>query len=287
MGYPSYDEKRAERPVRLERTEGTVVIEGRAYPAKEIVEALAQTGYSEIRANGDSLILGSKRISPIYKSRKERAMASLCHESLAYCCPLTKRCAERDRALEIMGLTKEDYNNLKGNAHHQFMDSTKPGTQYSSLESSWASDRTANQPATDRGFGSDDYRRDFETLDRAMQRGQPLDGSRRSDMEDERREHHTRESQFSSRPSGNPFTDVAMDGSLIDEMRSATRELTESSSCNVCSDPSVDGIGSLFTQGELSPFKEEPRRDGLSFCFSCGRTFDPGTKMCPFCGATQ
>ena len=187
MRYPSYDEKRGERPVRLERTEGTVVIEGQAYPAREIIEALAQTGYSEIRSTGDALILGRKRISPIFKSRKERAMVALCHESLAYCCPLSKRCAERDRALEIMGLTKEDYNHMKGNAHHQFMDMSSAGIPQESSSQNWAMSRTANQPASDMGYGSDDYRRDFDSIDQALHarrhQSQPLDGSLSWDQE--------------------------------------------------------------------------------------------------------
>ena len=226
MRYPEYDEKRSERPVRLERTEGTVVIEGRAYPAREIIEALAQTGYSEIKSTGDTLILGKKRISPIFKSGKERAMAALCHESLAYCCPLSKRCAERDRALEIMGLTKDDYQYMKGSAHHQFMDITRAGTHQESSSPNWAMDRTANQPATDRGYGSDDYRRDFDSIDQALdarrQQSQPLDGSRTWDRERDMPMHSQRDHGYPQRQSGSPFIDVSMDGSLIDEMRSAT-----------------------------------------------------------------
>jgi len=105
--------------VRLDKTEGYVIIEGRAYPAREIVEALAQSGYAEMRAVGDSLLFGRRRITPIFKSRQERAMASLCHGSLAYCCPMSKRCADRDRALEMLGLTQEDYERLKGESHSQ------------------------------------------------------------------------------------------------------------------------------------------------------------------------
>ncbi|MHA1288179.1 MAG: hypothetical protein ACTSPB_12315, partial [Candidatus Thorarchaeota archaeon] len=125
--YPTYeDNKVTERPVRLDKTEGHVIIEGRAYPAREIVEALAQSGgYTEIRSMGDSIILGTRRITPIFKSRQDRAMAALCHSSLSYCCPLSKRCAERDRALEIMGLTPADYENLKKDAHLKFVDSAR------------------------------------------------------------------------------------------------------------------------------------------------------------------
>ncbi|MFX1561599.1 MAG: hypothetical protein ACFFBL_13500, partial [Promethearchaeota archaeon] len=165
--YSSYDgNKSTERAVRLDKTEGHIIIEGRAYPAREIIEALAQSGYSEMRAVGDSLVLGSRRITPIFKSRQERAMASLCHGSLAYCCPLSKRCAERDRALEILGLTLDEYEQMKGDAHIRFVETARG---LSNLDPSWqqvSRDRLANNPATDPGYGSDDYREDFEALDR-------------------------------------------------------------------------------------------------------------------------
>jgi hypothetical protein len=290
MRYPDYEERNRDRPVRLERTEGTIIIEGKAYPAREVVEALAQSGYSEIRSTGDSLILGRRKIAPIYKSRQERAMAALCHCSLSYCCPLSKRCAERDRALEILGLTPADYEHLKGDSHHKFLDASK-GTSASSYEWGQAPpSRTANQPASDRGFGADDYRRDFDALDRA------LDSRSRSSPRQERdtvwgsppsSQQDIRESSYGS-SSPSPFTDVSRDGSLMDEMQMAARSLESASTCRVGSGPSLEGIGSLFSQGELTPFSEDAQADTrLSFCFSCGRTFEPNTKVCPYCGAPQ
>ncbi len=284
--YSGYGEdKREDRPVRLDRTEGTVVIEGRVYPAREIVEALAQSGYTEIRFQGDSLILGRRRVAPIFKSRKERAMAALCHGSLAYCCPMSKRCAQRDRALEILGLTKDDYDKMKSDAHCQFVDASR---QHTSDDFSWSrrtSDRMANRPAVDRGFGSDDYQRDFDVLDRALQSDRTPHRENRGWRDEESSRRHQLEPGSEIRRSGNPFTDMPMDGSLMDEMRRST----ESLACRSCNDESVDGIGSLFSQGELSPYKDESSRDSsqLNFCFSCGRTFEPGTKVCPFCGVPQ
>ncbi|MFW9979227.1 MAG: hypothetical protein ACFFEJ_14170 [Candidatus Thorarchaeota archaeon] len=291
MRYPDYDERRQERPVRLDKTEGTVIIEGKVYPAKEIVEALAQSGYSEIRSSGDALILGRKRIAPIFKSPKERAMASLCHGSLAYCCPLSKRCAERERALEILGLSAEEYEQLKGDAHHRFLDVSKrtssPSGGYDWDQS--PSERTINRPATDRGFGADDYRRDFDRLESVLDSSHQRDQRRPERSSWDPFSRSTRESRYEEPRSGNPFTDVRMDGSLMKEMKAATRELETGGSCRLRSDASAEGIGSLFTQGELSPFTEDAQRnaDRLSFCFSCGRTFDPDTKVCPYCGAPQ
>ena len=288
--YPDYDSRRQERPIRLDRTEGTVIIEGKAYPAREIVEALAQSGYSEIRSEGDSLILGTRKIAPIYKSRQERAMAALCHSSLSYCCPLSKRCSERDRALEILGLTNDDYEHLKGDAHHKFLDASKGGASTGYDWGQTQPERTANRPASDRGFGGDDYRKDFDALDSALESRKPA--SRERTQRWDRETHSTpRNTPDAGSPSSgtSPFTDVSRDGSLMNEMQVAAREAQSGSTCRIGTDPSIEGIGSLFTQGELSPFTDEAQRETgrLSFCFSCGRTFDPNTKICPYCSAPQ
>jgi len=293
--YDSYeDERRAERSVRLDKTEGYVVIEGRAYPAKEIVEALAQSGYAEIRAIGDSLMLGRRRITPIFKSRQERAMAALCHGSLAYCCPLSKRCADRDRALEMLGLTAADYEHLKADCHSSFIDASRgleTRQDYSSQQS--VPTRTANKPATDWGNGSDDYRRDFDELDSVLQAKQPeaaKTGESRDWFTDQETGHtRSQEGQFPERPSTRPFTDSSKEPSLFEGRKSADRERGAVTSCRTCSSDPVEGLGNLFNQGELSPFMEDSHEEGTrsGFCFSCGRTLREGIKVCPYCGSSK
>jgi len=271
--HSTYDgNKSTERSVRLDKTEGHIIIEGRAYPAKEIVEALAQSGYSELTAVGDSLVLGNRRISPIFKSRQDRAMASLCHSSLSYCCPLGKRCAERDRALEVLGLTLDEYEQLKSDAHIKFVETAKG---LSNLDPSWSQqasgERLANHPATDPGYGTDDYRKDFEALDRTMeslttQYGDNPDSWRNND----------------SKPSSETHQYQSRDSRIFsgDDSRKA---------CNRQLDESIEGIGSLFAQGELSPFTDDARneKDDSSFCFSCGRSIRAENRVCPYCSARQ
>jgi hypothetical protein len=283
--YSTYDgNKVTERPVRLDKTEGHVIIEGRAYPAREIVEALAQSGYAEIRSVGDSLILGTRRITPIFKSRQERAMASLCHGSLSYCCPLSKRCAERDRALEIMGLTQDEYENMKKDAHIRFVESARGmGVADPQWSTQSTTERVANRPAIDPGYGSEDYRRDFESLDRTMQSlSEHYD--RRPDNWQERQEerysypYREREREEEKRD-------------IYSDIKSAvpTEDDLSCSVCNIQRDESVEGIGALFTQGELSPFIDDKREENREhqFCFSCGRTIRQGNRVCPYCGARQ
>ena len=278
--YPTYEgNKVTERPVRLDKTEGHVRIEGRAYPAREIVEALAQSGYTEIRSMGDSIMLGSRRITPIFKSRQDRAMAALCHSSLSYCCPLSKRCAERDRALEIMGLTPEEYENLKKDAHLKFVDSARGMGADPEWTSQASSERVANRPAVDPGYGAEDYRRDFEAMDGSLQ--PPRDRYERrpdpwQDQRDDRRSYQHREQE-----SRDTYSDIQ--GAI------PTEDDMSCSVCNIEPDESLEGIGALFSQGELSPFLDESREENKDtiFCFSCGRNIKAGNRVCPFCSARQ
>lgn len=294
--YRRYNEPaQNERPVRLDKTEGFVIIEGRVYPAREVVEALAQSGYSQIRAVGDSLFLGRKRITPIFKSRQERAMAALCHGSLAFCCPLSKRCPDRDRALEVLGLSKQDYTRLKEDAHVKFVHAARG---LSSIDNDWSNDsiraRTVSRPAIDPGFGSDDYRRDFDELDRVLSSKTSETPSRRTDSSSFiSREYPPDRRPLRSTPSSRvPLRSSQYgDGAhrrQMDEMTRAVQE-TCTTSCGCENEESVGGIASLFAQGEISPFKDDStRKDGRpSFCFACGRSIRPNTSICPYCGSVQ
>ncbi|UCE10170.1 MAG: hypothetical protein JSW61_14560 [Candidatus Thorarchaeota archaeon] len=278
------DREVSERPVRLERAEGVIVIDGRAYPAREVVEALAQSGYTELRAIGDSLVLGHRRITPIFKSRQDRAMASLCHGSLAFCCPESKRCAERDRALEIMGLTLEQYHDLKGEAHSRFIDLAKGLSSNDSITG-----RVATRPAVDPGYGADDYRRDFDALDQALQSGRNDSRTSSDAWYESRDEHRVDWGTSPTRPQARGYREMRASGTLADEMRAGVDEAAASTACRMQTEEVVDGLASLFAQGELSPFNDDTERETTrpSFCFACGRTISQDDRVCPFCGSMQ
>ena len=110
------------RVIPTKSIKGHIVINGKAYPVDEIIEAALSESYSELKHDGDDIILGRKRISPIYKSEQEKAMAALCYGSLIYCCPASKPCAERDHALEVLGISLEEYDKLKEHFHFMMLD---------------------------------------------------------------------------------------------------------------------------------------------------------------------
>lgn len=104
---------------------GTIIIRGRAYPAEKVLRALLNQSLVEIKVDGSDLIIGRERIQPIFKSVIEKAMALTCYGSLAYCCSLEKRCINRDKALELLGLTREDYRKLKEECHKRIIEYAK------------------------------------------------------------------------------------------------------------------------------------------------------------------
>ncbi|NWF95109.1 MAG: zinc-ribbon domain-containing protein [Candidatus Thorarchaeota archaeon] len=282
-----YDDRAGERPVKLDRTEGFVVIEGRAYPARELVEALAQSGYAELRAEGDTLVLGRRRITPVYKSVQERAMAALCHGSLAYCCPLGKRCVERDRALEMLGLTPTDYERMKSDSHHRFLGHSR-GIEEAPDQWTYGRGRgrIASGSATDPGFGTEDYRRDFDSLDyavRARSTTRDCDNAGSRDV--------TRNRDGFRRGVGayeRPVPESGPDGTAHGSRRGLDSDVSKTT-CQLSSREPHEGLGALFMQGELSPFVDDTRQDKRStvFCFSCGKTIEAGVSKCPYCGTPQ
>ena len=208
-------------------------------------------------------------------------MASLCHGSLAYCCPLGKRCAERDRALEVLGLTPNEYEQLKKDAHVKFVESARG---YDRPEPFWPDsttrDRIANRPAVDTGYGTDDYRRDFECLDRTMQSLQEQYGGQQDSWRRPHEEQPERYGRQEREPQRRAYDDLS---ALVDH------DAHSQGTCNVQRDESLEGIGSLFSQGELSPFADDAREDnkGQGFCFSCGRSIRSENRSCPYCGARR
>ncbi|MEM3586204.1 MAG: hypothetical protein QXO71_02685 [Candidatus Jordarchaeaceae archaeon] len=108
------------------KAEGFVVIGGRVYPASQVISTLISEGLADVKLDpGGILVISGVRIPPVFKSSQEQAMAITCYGSLAYCCGLEKECENRDRALELLGLSKEDYLRLKNYLHNKFIEYSK------------------------------------------------------------------------------------------------------------------------------------------------------------------
>lgn len=126
---------------------GVIIINGRAYDAQRVLDALLGNSYTDIRAEGSSLIVGDTKIQPISRSVQELAMLRTCFGSLAYCCSLDRKCVDRDGALELLGLTTEDYQRIKTNCHQTFIDVSKRIIDSSSLKNSmWAYQDSTETP---------------------------------------------------------------------------------------------------------------------------------------------
>ena len=104
-----------------DRPRGLIVINGKAYPADEVINALERQAMTQLRVIGDTLWIGNQQIRPLAKTTAEQAMMLTCFGSLAYCCPLSRECSRRDEALRMLGMTKEEYNNIKREAHQRFL----------------------------------------------------------------------------------------------------------------------------------------------------------------------
>lgn len=104
---------------------GIIVINGNIYSAEDVLTAVQMEGLVDIRQSGESLFIGNRKIEPVRTSIEKEASAITCYGSLSYCCGLEKPCIERDLALKLLGLTKEDYKQLKNRFHEQIVNASK------------------------------------------------------------------------------------------------------------------------------------------------------------------
>jgi hypothetical protein len=126
---------------------GVIIINGRAYDAQRVLDALLSSSYTDIRAEGSSLIIGDTKIQPISRSVQELAMLRTCFGSLAYCCSLDRKCVDRDGALELLGVTTEDYQRIKTSCHQTFIDVSRRIVDSSSLKNPmWAYQASTEAP---------------------------------------------------------------------------------------------------------------------------------------------
>jgi len=103
---------------------GNIFLNGKVFRAEDFIKALERGGI-RITVDKDYCSVGFEKVYPVYRSHQEMAMSLTCHGSLAHCCPAEKECAERDKALELLNISKEDYERLKGYFHLKLIEFIK------------------------------------------------------------------------------------------------------------------------------------------------------------------
>lgn len=122
-----------------ENSRGIIVINGNIYSAEDVLKAVQMEGLVGIKKSGEFLLIGNKRIEPLRTSIEKEASAITCYGSLSYCCGLEKPCVERDLALKLLGLTKDDYRRLKNEFHKLIINAAKERVNSKEANLDWIS----------------------------------------------------------------------------------------------------------------------------------------------------
>jgi predicted metal-binding transcription factor (methanogenesis marker protein 9) len=101
---------------------GSVIINGKAYQAIKILEALNKLGALSFDIENSQLVLNGIPITSQDRSTRKNALSLLCHHSLAYCCPMSQKCDKRDTALKMLNISPEEYSRIKEEHHLQFLE---------------------------------------------------------------------------------------------------------------------------------------------------------------------
>ncbi|MFW9830911.1 MAG: hypothetical protein ACFFD8_03975 [Candidatus Thorarchaeota archaeon] len=152
-----------------EYAQGLVLINGQAYPAKDVLQALERQAMTSIRVVSNELWVGKERVRPLAKTSPEQAMKLTCYASLAFCCDLSRECHLRDEALRLIGMPKEEYRAIQNDCHQQFLrfgerrwpheHAISPSSDFSSSQSYSGRQPKEpydpwHEPSTQRGFGT-------------------------------------------------------------------------------------------------------------------------------------
>ncbi len=90
------------------------MIKGNVYPASEVLKAIAKNPHIRLSlTDKGALLIGDSKIDKLNEPLPNIIKNILCFKALAYCCPLDRPCSNRDLALELLGISKTVYKNLK------------------------------------------------------------------------------------------------------------------------------------------------------------------------------
>jgi predicted metal-binding transcription factor (methanogenesis marker protein 9) len=102
--------------------DGNIIINGKAYPAIKLLEALNRLGALSFDNENAQLILNDMPIQPVYGSIRKNTFSLLCYHSLAYCCPRTHKCDNREATLKRLNISPNEYSRIKDDHHSHFLE---------------------------------------------------------------------------------------------------------------------------------------------------------------------
>ena len=102
--------------------DGNIIINGKAYPAIELLKAINRSVALSFDNETAQLILNDMPIQPIYGSTRKNVFSLLCYHSLAYCCPRTHKCDKRDATLKMLNISLDEYSRIKDEHHSLFLE---------------------------------------------------------------------------------------------------------------------------------------------------------------------
>jgi hypothetical protein len=247
---------------------GIIIINGRAYDAQKVIDALLGTTYVDVKIDGPSLVIGNSRVQPVARSTQEMAMLRTCFGSLAYCCSPEKKCMDRDGALELLNLTIEDYQQIKSTCHQMFVDTSKKITGSSSLENQFSTYQTTQPTEEEEPISQTSQRRvdtgSYYWRSKGVSRtADTLDGSSVEDR------------SYGPTDLSLIFGDPNKKDNINYPSDDSRREKSSSNWIRPSSTPST--LGSRGDEGET-------RWDSEDRCVHCRAQIPLGARYCPNCG---
>jgi predicted metal-binding transcription factor (methanogenesis marker protein 9) len=245
---------------------GVVLINGRAYPAREVLQALERQAMTSLKAVGDELWIGKERVRPIGKTTPEQAMKLTCYGSLAFCCDLNRECHLRNQAIELLGISKEEYRAIQKDCHQQFL---RQG------ERRW--------PQEQFGISDSEYSRSYSSSD---------DHTEHESFESWRERTASKQvgdSRESTQPSSSDNS-VDLGGLFAPPEEYISKSLTDPDPFAPISprgthEPSSFSSEGWFSSGGSASASAHSARTG--FCIFCGQDLREDSEFCSRCGRSQ
>ncbi|MEM2907399.1 MAG: zinc-ribbon domain-containing protein [Candidatus Odinarchaeota archaeon] len=106
---------------------GYIILKGNIYPAAEILKAIANNPHIKISlTSSGELVIDNYKINKLNEPLPNIVRNLLCFKGLSYCCSLDKPCSNRDLALELLGISKKTYKELKEELERKILETLQP-----------------------------------------------------------------------------------------------------------------------------------------------------------------